>query len=262
MSVAQFRIDAAAHLHRAGAKFAQHVGEREQLLVVRPQCRDRHALRIEMALLTRAREADRAGLHAVAHDLLHRLDLIVGGSALLALLAHRVEAHGGVADQRAGIDAEVLVEPVHVLREALPVDVDGAQHLHRDRFDVGQEFGHPLFVAAPHWRQRQRAVAEDHRGRAVLRRESAQRIPRHLSIVVAMVVDETRRHREAIGIDGALRRTGDLADFDDLAVLHRNVAAKCRHPRAIDDAAITDQQVIRHLVVLPFSEPPAAALPL
>ena len=262
MPVGEFRIDAAAHLHRARAEFAQHVGEREDLLVVGPQRGDRHALRIEVALLTRAGEADRAGLHAVAHDRLHGLDLIVGRGALLAVLAHRVVAHGGVADQRAGIDAEALVEPVHVLRERLPIDVDGAQHLHRDGFDIGQEFGHALFVAAAHRGQRERAVAEDHGGGAVLRREGAQRIPRHLRIVVAVVVDETRRHSEAVGIDGARRRTGDLADFDDLAVLHRNVAAECRHPRAIDDAAITDQQVIRHLVVLPFIEPPAAALPL
>ena len=119
--IGEFRIDAAAHLHRAGAKFAQHIGEREQFLVIRPQRGDRHTLRIEMPLLPRAREADRAGLHAVAHDLLHGLDLVVGGGALLAVLAHRVEAHGGVADQRAGIDAEVVVEPVHVLREAFPV---------------------------------------------------------------------------------------------------------------------------------------------
>ena len=199
-----------------------------------------------MSLLPRPGEADRAGLHAVAHDRLHCLDLIVGSGALLAVLAHRVVAHRGMADQRAGIDAELVVEPVHVLREGLPIDVDGAQHLHRDGFDIGQEFGHALFVAAAHRRQRERAVAKDDGGGAVLRREGAQRVPRHLRVVVAVVVDETGRHRQAVGIDGACRRTGDLADFDDLAVLHGKVAAERRHPRTVDDAAITDQQVIRH----------------
>ena len=87
----------------------------------------------------------------------------------------------------------------------------------------------------------------------MLRRERAQRIPRHLRVVMAMVVDETRRHREPIGVDRPCRRAIDFADFDDLAVLHCKVAAECRHPRAIDDAAITDQQVVRHLVVLPCS---------
>ena len=60
-----------------------------------------------------------------------------------------------------------------------------------------------------------------------------------------------------------VRRAADLADFDDLAVLDPDIAAKCRHPRAIDDAAIIDQQVIRHLGRLSrLSEPPTAALPL
>ena len=68
--VGEFGIDAAAHLHRAGAEFAQHVAEREHLLLVSPQRRDRHALRIEVPLLARTGEADRARLHAVAHQLL------------------------------------------------------------------------------------------------------------------------------------------------------------------------------------------------
>ena len=40
-------------------------------LLVGPQRRDRHALRVEMALLARHRQAERAGLHALAHDILH-----------------------------------------------------------------------------------------------------------------------------------------------------------------------------------------------
>ena len=250
--VAEFRIDAAAHLHGAGTEFAQHVAEREDFLLVGPQCGDRHALRIIVPLLPRTGEADRASLHAVAHQRLHRLDFVLGGSALLAVLAHRVVAHRGVADQRAGIDAEALVEPVHVLRERLPVHIDGAQHLHWNGFDIGQELCHALFVAVPHWRQRQGAIAEDDGGGAVLRRECAQWIPGDLRVIMAVVVDEAGRNREAVGIDGALRCTVDFADFDDLAVLDGEVAAECRHPRAIDDAAITDQQVIRHWSSLPF----------
>ena len=68
--------------------------------------------------------------------------------ALLAVVAHHVMAHRGVADQVADIDAEALVELVHVLRDRFPVELDGAQHLHRDRFDIGEELGQPLLVAA------------------------------------------------------------------------------------------------------------------
>jgi hypothetical protein len=172
-AVLQFDILATAGLDRTGAQLAQHVGERENLAFIGPQRRDRHALRIEMTLFARHREAERAGLHAAAHDVLHRLDLRLGGARLLAVVAHHVVAHRGVADQVADIDAEPLVELVHVLRDRLPVEIDGLEHRHRDRFDIGEEFGEPLLMPLAHRREAQRAIAEDHRRRAVLGREGA-----------------------------------------------------------------------------------------
>src|SRR5947209_7956126 len=50
------------------------------------------------------------------------------------------------------IDTEVIVEPVHVLRHRLPFELDRLQHLHRDRFDIGEELGEPLLGAASHRR--------------------------------------------------------------------------------------------------------------
>ena len=131
---------AAARLDDAGAELAQHVAEREDLLLVGPDRRDVDALRVEMALVARHRKAERAGLHAVAHEALHLLDFVIGRGALLAVVAHHVIAHRGVADQVADIDAEVVVELVEILRERLPGELEGAQHLHRDRFDIGEEF--------------------------------------------------------------------------------------------------------------------------
>jgi len=84
---------------------------------------------------------------------MHRLDLVVGGTRLLALIAHHVMAYRGMADQVADIDAETLVEMVHVLAGRLPVEVDGTQHLHRDRFDIGEELSQPLLAALAHRRQ-------------------------------------------------------------------------------------------------------------
>ena len=100
-------VAAAARLDDAGAHLAQHVGEREDLLLVGPQRRDVHALRVVMALVARHREAERAAFHAVAHDVLHLLDFVIGRGALLALVAHHVVAHRRMADQRADIDAEI-----------------------------------------------------------------------------------------------------------------------------------------------------------
>ena len=64
-------VAAAARLDDAGAELAQHVGERENLLLVGPQRRDVDALRVVMALVARHRQAERAAFHAVAHDVLH-----------------------------------------------------------------------------------------------------------------------------------------------------------------------------------------------
>ncbi len=152
-AVPQLDILAAAGLDRAGAHFAQHVAERENLLLVGPQGRDVAALRIIVTLLARHREAERPGFHAVTDDILHRLDLVVGGARLLALVAHHVMAYRSMADQIADIDAKAFVELVHVLAGRLPVELDRTQHLHRDRFDVGEELGQPLLGALAHRRQ-------------------------------------------------------------------------------------------------------------
>ncbi len=143
-AVLQLRRAAAAALDDAGAELAQHVGEREDLFFVGPQRRDVHPLRVVMALVARDRKPERSGLHAVAHDVLHRLDFIVVGGALLALVAHHVIAHRRVADEVADVDAEASLEPVHVLRDRFPLDVDRAQHVHRNRFDIREKLGDAL----------------------------------------------------------------------------------------------------------------------
>ena len=78
---------------------------------------------------------------------------------------------------------------------------------------------------------------------------------------MAMIVDEAGRHHRAAGVDGARRRATEFADFDDLAVLDRDIAAEGRHPRAIDDTAIPDQQIVRHWslsLICPFLFAPVA----
>ncbi len=255
-AVLQLDILAAAGLDRAGAQLAQDVAEREDFGFVGPQGRDVDALRVVMALLARHRETERASLHAAADDLLHLLDLRVGGARFLAVLAHHVMAHRGVADQVADIDAEPLVETVHVLRDRLPVEIDGAEHLHRDRFDIGEELGEPLLGALPHRRQRQRAVAEDDRGGAMLGREGAQRVPGDLRVVMAVVVDKPGGDGAARGVDRLRRRTAQLPDFDDFAVLDADIAAKRRHARTVDNEPVFDQQIIGHCFFLPAGSGP------
>ena len=182
-----------------------------------------------MALVARHREPQRAAFDAVAHDVLHFLDFVIGRGTLLALVAHHVVAHRRVADQIAYIDPEVLVEPVHVLRDRLPIDLDRVEHVHRDRFDIGQELGDPFRGARPNRSQCERTIAENDRRAAVVGRERAQRVPRDLRIVVAVIVDKARRDHLPGGIDRAFGRPAQFADLGDLAVLDTDIAAKRRH---------------------------------
>ena len=54
----------------------------------------------------------------------HGVDLLGRGLVADRVGAHHVAADGAVADEEAGVDADVAVEPVEVLGEGLPVPVD------------------------------------------------------------------------------------------------------------------------------------------
>ena len=63
---------------------------------------------------------------------------------------------------------------------------------------------------------------------------------------MAMVVDKARRDYLTADIDDLIGRARQLADLGDLAALDRDVTLEGRHPRAIDDAAVFDQDIVRH----------------
>ena len=144
---------AAAGLDEAGAEVAQHVAESEDFLLVGPDRRDVHALRVEMPLVARHREPERAGLHAVANQVLHLADFVLGGGALLAVVAHHVIADRGMADQVADIDAEMMVQLIEIFGKALPGEFEGVEHLHRDRLDIGEELRQAPLRPLAHRRQ-------------------------------------------------------------------------------------------------------------
>ena len=135
-----------------GAEVAQYLAESENLLLVRPDRRDVHALRVEMALVARHRQAQRAGFHAVAHETLHLADFFVGGGALLAVVVHHVIADRGMPDQIADVDAEMVIHLVEIFGEGLPGEFEGVEHLHRDRFDIGEELREAALRALAHRR--------------------------------------------------------------------------------------------------------------
>ena len=91
-------------------------------------------------------------------------------------------------------------------------------------------------VGGAHRRERQRAVAGDDGGHAVLRHRVDERVPPHRRVVVRVAVDEPGRDERAAGVDDRLavgREPG--ADLGDHAVADPHVGgargrARCRRP--------------------------------
>jgi hypothetical protein len=63
---------------------------------------------------------------------------------------------------------------------------------------------------------------------------------------VAVIVDEPGRDDPAFGVDRPRGWPAQLADLGNLSVLDAHIATESWHPRPIDDAAVLDQQIIRH----------------
>ena len=62
--------------------------------------------------------------------------------------------------------------------------------------------------------QREAAVAAEHRGDAVLHRRARGRVPEQLRVVVGVQVDEARRQRLPLGVNGFRGRLIDVTDRD------------------------------------------------
>src|SRR5438477_274098 len=103
---------------RAAGEFAEHAGERPALGVIG------HPRRIA-AVLRRGREAERAVIHRLADQLLHRRELFRRClDALGRGLAQHIAADAGMAHQRADIDAAALAERVQVIADRFPGYID------------------------------------------------------------------------------------------------------------------------------------------
>jgi hypothetical protein len=63
---------------------------------------------------------------------------------------------------------------------------------------------------------------------------------------MGVVVDKSRRHGEAAGIDSFRRAVFYLADFDDSAVFDGDIGDVRRQAGTVDNAPTADNQIISH----------------
>ena len=174
-----------------------------------PRCVDREA----------GGEAGGARLHRLAQDGLHLRDLVVGGGALVRVVAHHEQPQRGVADVRGEVQRGAApLDRREVLGEGREVPRDArAERLDVHVLDVLERAGDDVAVLGPRRRDREAAVAGDDGGDAVEARRRERRVPEHLRVVVRVDVDEPGRDDVPAGVEHALAvELG--ADGRDLAV--------------------------------------------
>ena len=238
-------------LDDAAVELAEHVAQSVQLIVVREPAGHGLAVFPHVPLVAVGGETQGAGIHGVPHQALHLVHFARGGRSLHRLLAHDVLAHGDVAHQAAGVDAESSLQRVEILAVGVPAPGHSLfQGGAGNRLHPHEALDQGVLAAVVHGRKGQAAVPHDHGSDAVLWLGGAVGVPKDLCIHVGVVIDESRSHHQAGGVDGPARRSLETAYLGDLAILHPDVRRVGRQSGTVGNAAATYQQIIFHSPVL------------
>ena len=202
-------------------------------------------LHVAVSLGTAGGETDRSGVQSGRDDVCHRLE-VVGRRVVERPVAHHVGPNGGVGHLCADVEGvRGALERVEILRKGLPIPLDPfVEGGSGDVLDALHELDEPLPIVGADGREADTAVAQDRGGDPVPAGRRQVRIPRGLPVVVGVDVDEAGRHQQAVGVHGPARRTGQLPDPDDAAILDRDVCRVGRRARAVDHRSGTDHQIM------------------
>ena len=228
-----------------GARMRAHrCRQRQELLARRAARRHRLALAVVVGVRLRRRQPERTVGQRRTEQRGHLVDLLGRRLAADRVVAHRRQPNRRVADQEAGVDGRAPVEPRQPVAERRPLPVKaGAQRVERHALDPRQHPREVVLLVGPRGRQREAAVAAEHRGDAVLHRRARGRVPEQLGVVVRVQVDEARRERLPLCVNGFRGLFVDVADGDDPPVTHADVAATGGRAGAVDDLSVADQQI-------------------
>ena len=228
-----------------GARMVTEGGrQRHQFVARRTARRHRLAGPVIVGRRLRGRQPESAGVQGVVQHGDHLLDLLWAGLAADGVAAHRGQPQRRVTDQETGIDGDPAVEAVEPVAERCPAPVEaGPQRVQRHPLHPREHPGQVVLLVGCRGRQREAAVAAEDRGDAVLDRRARGRVPEQLCVVVGVQVDEARRQRLPLGVNGFRGRVIDVTDGDDPPVADADVAVAGGHAGAVDDFGIADEQV-------------------
>ena len=146
--------------------------------------------------------------------------------------------------RKPGVHGDAAVEAADPVAEGAPVP--GQPGLQRGQGHALDPRHHPrdvVDVLRRHGRQREAAVAAEHRGHAVQRGRAGVGVPEELRVVVRVQVDEARRDQHAGGVDhgvgaGAVGTGPDARRSAHPSITH--VGPDRRRPGPVDDRPAAD----------------------
>ena len=173
------------------------------------------------------REAERAGVHRLAEQPLHRSHVVGVGRPRLE--SHGGDAQGAVADEVRDVDGGAdRAERVEVLRERLPAQVEAGA-------DAAGPAPDDLALVGAQRRLRERAHPDDFGRHALADFRLSRRTTEVEEIGVGVHVDEPGRHRVSGRVDHAGRLAGQVpADGDDPIAFDGDVRRPGGRARPVD----------------------------
>ena len=236
---------------------AQGTTHCEEFVLGGEGARHRFAVHRRVGDRARGRHTKRARLDRLSHDRGHLFDVVgVGGFVLRASLPHHVGADCAMRNLRADIDGPAaLVEGVEVFGERLPREIDafGEGGSGNVLYSLHQ-LDEPLLGAGLHRREPDATVAHDECGDAMQGARLEQLVPRRLTVVVRVHVDEAGGDEQTLGIDDLVRLAEIGTDGDDAAVGDCDVGDAPVGASAVDNGAVGDQQIEHVAMVRPGTD--------
>ena len=216
---------------------------------------DGSAIRGQVMLDTRRREANGTSTQRFAELTLHQAQVLRRGLLLKSPLPHGPRSERGMPDIRRKVDALVeSLDRVEVLGKRLETPVDALGQ--RSWIDVFCSFEVPddkSPLVGPYRGQRKSAVAHHCRRHPVPTRTATRGIPEDLGVHMRVPIDETRRHDPAFGVDLDATTLGDPAHRRNSISSHANIGSVGPKPRTVDDGSASDHDVVGHQTPLTFA---------
>jgi len=140
--------------------------------------------------------------------------------------------------------ATPLSQCLEILGEALPVPRHAFAHDEfGDVLDALHDLDQGVAVLRPAGRKTDAAIAHQHGGHAVPRGGREAIVPGHLPVIVRVDIDESRRYRQAPGVDLGAPGAGNAAHGGDPAILHGDISLAGLATRAVEHRAAAHHQV-------------------